>query len=263
MPVGFCHGQICGEHPRAKLVQVPCQVVSLQTTGWGRTVILAQLPHQGSKEFGLADGGSFRQLYEMLALDFLYSEPNNLVTFPDNHDMSRFFTQVNEDMNLFKMGIAYTLTMRGIPQIYYGTEVLMKNPGTTDHGVIRSDYPGGWAGDKVNAFTGAGLSEAQLDAQAFIKKLMNWRKDKQVIHTGELMHFVPQDEVYVYFRYNEQEKVMVVMNKNKNAHSLQLDRFAEMLEGVQSGMDVLSGKKYNFEEKLDVPAHSVLILEVY
>ena len=177
--------------------------------------------------------------------------------------MDRFFTQVNEDLDLFKMGIAFTLTTRGIPQIYYGTEVLMKNPGMPgDHGIIRSDFPGGWAGDKANAFTGKGLSAEQREAQAFIKKLNNWRKNKTVIHSGRLLHFIPQNEVYVYFRYNDQERVMVVLNKNENVQTLSLDRFAEGLQHAGHGTDVISGRKFVLEERLEVPARSALILEL-
>jgi glycosidase len=224
---------------------------------------LMDFPVQETMARSLKDHGSLKQLYEMLAMDFLYPEPYNMVTFPDNHDMDRFFTQVNEDLDLFKMGVAFTLTTRGIPQIYYGTEVLMKNPGMPgDHGIIRSDFPGGWAGDKVNALTGEGLTEKQREAQAFIKKLNTWRKDKTVIHTGELTHYIPRDEVYVYFRYNDAEKVMVVLNKNRQPYALALDRFDEMLEGVTSGTDVLSGKSCALEGELELPARSVLVLEL-
>lgn len=224
---------------------------------------LMDFPVQETMGRSLRDHGSLKQLYEMLAMDFLYPEPYNMVTFPDNHDMDRFFTQVNEDLDLFKMGVAFTLTTRGIPQIYYGTEVLMKNPGVPgDHGIIRSDFPGGWAGDKVSAFTCEGLSPKQKEAQAFIKKLNTWRKDKTVIHTGRLTHYIPQDEVYVYFRYNDSEKVMVVLNKNQQPYSLALDRFADMLEDIGSGTDVLSGKSCALKEQLELPARSVMVLEL-
>lgn len=202
------------------------------------------------------------KLYRKLANDFLYADPYNLVVFPDNHDMSRFFTQMNENMALYKMGLAYIATIRGIPQIYYGTEILAKNHGTEDHGVIRSDFPGGWQGDKINAFTGDGLTPKQKEAMDYIKKLLNWRKDKTVIHSGKLMHFSPENSFYVFFRYNDSEKVMVVLNKNETAKDLSLPQFAEMLEGVKTGKDVISGKDYKFDNKITVPEKSALILEL-
>ncbi|MFP4096711.1 MAG: alpha-amylase family glycosyl hydrolase [Cyclobacteriaceae bacterium] len=125
--------------------------------------------------------------YEMLSSDYLYADPFELVIFPDNHDMDRFYTQVGHDMSLFKMGMIYFATMRGIPQLYYGTEILMENaqdPG--DHGVIRTDFPGGWEGDAVNAFSGEGLTAPQQEAQIVVSKLFNWRKEQPVIHRGSL-----------------------------------------------------------------------------
>ncbi len=117
--------------------------------------------------------------------------------------MDRFFTQVKGDFDLFKLGMLFYATTRGVPQIYYGTEILMNNddaPG--DHGVIRSDFPGGWEGDNVDAFKKIGLTTSQLDAQKFTKELLNWRKGATAIHNGSLKHFVPEDGVYVYFRKN-------------------------------------------------------------
>ena len=205
---------------------------------------------------------AFLQLYEMLALDFLYADPFNLVVFPDNHDMSRWYSQVNEDFGLFKLGLAYVLTTRGIPQIYYGTEVLLANPGTDSHGIIRSDFPGGWAGDKVNAFTGQGLTDKQKEAMAFIKKLATWRKGAEVIHHGKLMHYVPEEGVYVFFRYNEKDKVMVVLNANEAPTALELGRFSQMLEGVSTGKDVLAGKVFELKDGITLPGKQPLVLEL-
>ncbi len=223
---------------------------------------LMDFPLQETLSRSLSQADGFNGVYEMLANDFLYPDPYNLVIFPDNHDMSRFYTQVGEDFDLFKMGITYFLTIRGIPQIYYGTEILMKNPGTTAHGIIRSDYPGGWAGDKVNAFTGEGLSKQPVEARNFIKKLATWRKENPVVHTGKLMHFAPENNVYVFFRYNKDKKIMVALNKNQEAVQLPLSRFEEMLKGVNAGTDVLSGKSFKLDEELELPARSPLVLEL-
>jgi len=206
--------------------------------------------------------GGLIKTYEALANDFIYADPYNLVIFPDNHDMSRFYTQVNENYDLFKLGMAYYLTMRGIPQIYYGTEILMKNPGTEDHGIIRSDFPGGWQGDKINAFTGAGLTTKQKEAQAYCKKLLNWRKNNAIIHQGKLKHFAPKQGAYVYFRYHKGKKVMVVLSKNAQEIQLDLQRFKEILGKATQGKEVISGKRVSLNGKLTVPAKSPMIIEI-
>ena len=109
-------------------------------------------------------------IYRVLADDFQYGDPYNLVIFAGNHDMQRIFSQLNEDMDLFKMAMSFILTTRGIPQIYYGTEIAMKSTG--DHGELRKDFPGGWTGDKINAFNGNRLKSDQREAQAFMKNYL-------------------------------------------------------------------------------------------
>jgi glycosidase len=202
------------------------------------------------------------KLYETIALDFLYPDPYNLVIIGDNHDMARFFMQLGKDTALYEMGISYLLTTRGIPQIYYGSEILMTHPKTNEHGDIRKDFPGGWENDSTNAFTGSGLSKSQIQSQEFFTKLLNWRKNNEVIHTGKLMHFAPENGVYVYFRYNDTKKVMVILNKNNTIANLPLARFSEMLSAYSAGKDVLSGKDYPFSGELVLPAKKVLILEL-
>ena len=201
------------------------------------------------------------QLYEALANDFLYPDPNNLVIFPDNHDMSRFFVQVGEDADLLKLGVAYFLTTRGIPQIYYGTEILMSHPGSA-HGDIRSDFPGGWNGDKVNAFTGEGLSSQQKEMQNYVSAIQNWRKDKTVIHNGKLMHFAPENGIYVYFRYNDDDKVMVILNKNTGEQTLLTERFSEMTKGYKTGKEIISGKNVGDISEIKIAPKSAMIIEL-
>jgi glycosidase len=200
-------------------------------------------------------------MYEMLANDFQYADPDNLVVFPDNHDMNRFFTQVREDLDLFKMGIAYILTIRGIPQIYYGTEILAKSPLQRDDGMIRSDFPGGWEDDAVNVFIDRGLSSQQLEAKRYLKTLLKWRKTKSCLHDGKLIHYAPEKGTYVYFRINNKEKVMVAFNKNYNEVNLDGTRFTEIISSSVEGNDVFSGKKYSLES-IVIPARSVMILEL-
>jgi glycosidase len=207
--------------------------------------------------------GGLERLYRMLSYDFLYPDPDALVIFPDNHDMSRIYSQVGHDSDLYRMAMAYVLTMRGTPQIYYGTEILMHNRGDDSHGNIRSDFPGGWAGDRRNAFTGEGLGRPEREAQAFVRSLLNWRREATVIHHGRTMHFAPEDATYVYFRYDDRNAVMVAMNKNEGAHALDLDRFAERLTGHQEARDVLTGAVYPLDRPLRLPARSVLVLELF
>jgi len=226
---------------------------------------LMDFPLQSALIPGLTEGEVYYKdglirMYEMLANDFLYADPDRLVVFPDNHDMNRFFTQVNEDYNLFKMGIAYILTVRGIPQIYYGTEILMKSPLQRDDGALRADFPGGWKNDPVDAFSGKGMTTRQLEAREFLKTLLNWRKSASCIHDGKMVHYVPEQGTYVYFRLNDQQRVMVAMNKNYNDIRLDSSRFAELQNGVIIGTEVISGKKIPMDN-IVIPARSVILIE--
>ncbi len=210
----------------------------------------------------IPDKGGLIKLSRVLANDFEYADPNSLVIFADNHDMSRIYTQLNEDYDLFKMAMVYVLTMRGIPQIFYGTEILMHNRGTGEHGIIRSDFPGGWPGDQKDAFTGKGLSSQEKQAQDFTRHLLNWRKTQPVIHHGELMQFVPHNAVYAYVRYDDNDKVLVVFNKNKQPVSLDRLRYAEQLSGHSHAVDVLTGTRFDLSDTIEVPARGVLLLEI-
>ena len=206
-------------------------------------------------------GSSWDPLFRVLANDHLYAEPNALMIFPDNHDMDRIYTQLNEDHDLFRMAMVYVLTMRGIPQIFYGTEILMSHPGSTDDGIRRSDFPGGWPADKKNAFSGAGLNNKEKQTQSFVRHLLNWRKDKTVIHHGKLMHFAPHNGVYAYVRYDDDDKVMVVLNKRDMPVALDKVRYAEQLAGHNLAIDVLTGTRFDLSGAIEVPARGVLLLE--
>jgi len=207
-------------------------------------------------------GKGLVRLYEHLGRDYHYPSPMDLVTMADNHDMSRIYEQINKDYTLFEMSMAYLLTMRGIPQIFYGTEILMDHPESTSHGMIRSDFPGGWKGDPANAFNGRNMKEESLNAQHFLKTILNWRKQKTVIHTGKLMHYEPQKGVYVYFRYNENESVMVVLNKNEKPIDLNLDRFKGRTEGYTSTRNIINGESLPLGESLKLNKKGALILEL-
>ena len=203
-----------------------------------------------------------KKLYETLAMDFLYPDPQNLVIFPDNHDMSRYFTQLSGDFDLWKMGIAYTLTTRGIPQIYYGTEVLFEADQSRDWGYLRNDMLGGWQGDKINAFTGEGLTDQQVEAQNYLKTLLNWRKGNEVISHGHLKHFAVKDGVYVMFRYLDGKAAMTVLNKGDKEYTLDYNRLQEVLVNYTKGYNVLSGAAVNDLKTITVPGKSATVIEL-
>lgn len=202
------------------------------------------------------------RLYETLALDYLYPKANDLVIFADNHDTERFFTAIGEDVSKLKTAMTFLMTTRGIPQIYYGGEILMTGFKKEGDGFLRKDFPGGWSGDTIDGFKGIGLTNAQADAQQFMKKLLNWRKGKDLIHHGMLKHYYPMDNFYVYFRYNEKESVMVILNMNKENKTLNTSRFAESLKGFSSANEVMSGKSLTDLNNIIVPAKTSLILEL-
>lgn len=223
---------------------------------------LMDFPMQDAIIKGLKANG--RDTYNMLAMDFLYPDPNNLVVFLDNHDMSRVYTQLDEDFEAYKCGIAYLTILRGIPQIYYGTEILMGNPGTWDHGIIRSDFPGGWSGDKVNAFTGEGLTKEQKEAQDLVKHLLNWRKEKTVIHKGKTKQFGPLygEKVYSMARYCKEDLVLLIMNNSEEAVEVNTDKYIELTEGLSAMKDVMTGEKVDIsQETIFIPAKGFLLLE--
>ena len=202
-------------------------------------------------------------LYETLANDFAYANPNNILLMCDNHDMDRIFMQLNQDVDLTKMALTYLFTIRGIPQVYYGTEILMDNTGHHKvDGLIRSDFPGGWAGDATNAFTGKGLTPEQINAQLFLKQLLQWRKNNSVIANGQTKHFAPFEGVYVYFRYNNDKTIMVVMNKNDAATSIDLKRFAEMFQNKSAANKVWSNEVFSLKSPLTVAGKSATIFEI-
>ncbi|WP_224995632.1 glycoside hydrolase family 13 protein [Cesiribacter sp. SM1] len=210
-------------------------------------------------EWGWTNG--VNKLYNTLAGDYQYQDATRNVVFLDNHDISRFYSVVGEDFNKFKSGIAWLLTTRGIPQLYYGTEILMKNHADPD-GKVREDFKGGWEGDKENKFTAAGRTEQENEAFNYVKKLANYRKQNQVLQTGKLMQYVPEDAVYVYFRYNEEQTVMVVMNTAAEARKVNTSRFSERMAGFGKAHNIVTDEVLNTSDTLTVPAKTTLVLEL-
>jgi len=201
------------------------------------------------------------RLYYILAQDFLYANPNMNVVFLDNHDLSRYYSVIDKDFDVFQMAFAYLVTTRGIPMVYYGTEILKTGHESDGHGHIRTDFPGGWPGDESSAFTSDGRTKKQNQAFDYCSHLLNWRKGKDVIHNGQLKHFVPDDGVYVLFRYNEEETIMLILNNNKKKRELNTDRFVECMEGFKKGYDVINDKKVKKLNTLEIPGKTAMILE--
>lgn len=206
--------------------------------------------------------GGLRRLYEAMVNDRLYSAPTALVAFEGNHDMPRLYSALGENFDSYKTALVYLATVPRIPQFYYGTEVLMTSPTARDDAAIRRDFPGGWAGDRVNAFTGAGLSAQQTEAQAWLRKLLNWRKTATAVHNGKFLHFVPRDGIYVYFRDDGTQRLMIVLGRNDKPTQLRLDRFAEGLKDASSARDALTGTSVALGEALAVPAHVALVIDL-
>ncbi|MBK9734567.1 MAG: glycoside hydrolase family 13 protein [Saprospiraceae bacterium] len=214
------------------------------------------------KEVNKWDDGMVK-LYEALSNDFVYAHPNDLLTFCDNHDMDRMFMQLGQDIKLTKMALAYLLTMRGIPQIYYGTEILMDNTGHhKNDGLIRSDFPGGWKGDRSNAFSGEGLTLDQIDMQKYLKQLLNFRKNSSVISKGKLIHFAPFNGIYVYFRYTNKELLMVVMNKNEKDVLVETNRFSEILDKKRVAKNVISSVSMDLKDPILIPGKTAQVFEI-
>lgn len=210
---------------------------------------------QGGWETGLA------RLYYVLSQDFLYSDPFLNVIFVDNHDLNRYITSQGNDKAKFKLGLTFLLTTRGIPQIFYGTEIALIG-GNSDPDK-RRDFPGGWPDDPVNAFTPEGREQLGVTGVfEYVRNLSRWRRDKPVIHNGKLTHFVPTDNVYVYFRHNETESVMVILNGDDKPKSIRTRRFAERMNGFGTGLDILTGESLTDLGVIDVPAKGARVIEL-
>ncbi|MBL7825444.1 MAG: glycoside hydrolase family 13 protein [Saprospiraceae bacterium] len=213
-----------------------------------------------SREQGWTEGIS--RVYYTLAKDRFYKNANMNVTMLDNHDFSRFYTIVKEDYNKYKSGMAFLLTTRGIPQIYYMTEILGTGNEWPSHGNIRKDFPGGWPGDPANKFTAAGRTAQENDAYNYARALIQYRKNNQVLQTGKLTQFVPVDGVYVYFRHDASKTVMVILNTANSERTVDTARFAERMTGFSKAKDVATGAMINDLSKLTLERNSPLVLEL-
>ena len=203
------------------------------------------------------------KVYDHFSSDFLFPNINNLLVFAENHDTNRLNDNYKNDFRKYKMALSIIATVRGIPQIYYGSEVgLNGNREKNGDGDIRKDFPGGWQSDINNAFKNLGRTDEQNNFHDFTSKLFNWRKTNDAIHFGKTKHYIPENSVYVYFRYNEKKTVMVVINNNLENQKIKTNRFQENILNFTSGKDVLSDKNINLNGEIEIEGKSVLILEL-
>lgn len=212
-----------------------------------------------SREQGWTEGAA--RLYHVLADDYIHADPFKNVIFLDNHDISRFYSMVGEDFRKYKMGIAWLMTTRGIPQLYYGTEILMKNYADPD-GKVREDFPGGWPGDKANKFTEEGRSKQEQEAFAYVKRFAQWRKQSRAVQVGRTTQFVPENGVYVYARRGKGQAVLVLMNCSQKENKVDMKRFEECYGEYKEGVDVATAQVVPLSGVLTMPAWSVYVLDL-
>lgn len=212
-----------------------------------------------NENFGWEEG--FRRIELTLAHDLLYENAYNNVTHLDNHDLSRFYSAINEDFVKWKMGISLLLTLRGIPQVYYGTEILMKNYANPD-ALVREDFPGGWATDSIQKFTSEGRTVRENEAYDYMSRLLLWRKDNAWFGSSKLVQFVPEENTYVYFRMDGTKAVMCVYNMNDKEVELDLSRFTECMQGRTRALEITTGARANLSGKLALPAKSNFVYEL-
>lgn len=209
-----------------------------------------------------SEAGLFK-IYEVIAQDFLFPDPNNVLIFLDNHDLGRFMQKGESDLRRYKQAIAFLLTTRGIPQIYYGTEILMSGTKAEGDGVIRTDFPGGWTGDPKDAFTPEGRTDLQNQAWNYMRKLLNWRQQCDAVKEGKLIHYTPDKSgCYVYARVKDNKTVLVLMNGTDQDQTLDMNRFHEVVKDYRSGKDIITDTTIAIDTAVQIPARGVYILEL-
>jgi glycosidase len=202
------------------------------------------------------------KVYDILSKDFLFPNINNLLIFAENHDTKRFNQIYNNDIRKYKMAMTMLATLRGIPQLYYGSEIGMTGDQNLGDADIRKDFPGGWDGDENNAFTKEGRTELQNEYFNFTSKLFNWRKTNDAVHFGKTTHYIPENNVYVYFRYNAAKTVMVLINNSTEIKTVDTKRFKENIQNHKIAKEVITDVTFNLDKAISLEGKSVLILEL-
>ena len=203
------------------------------------------------------------KVYENFVNDFLYPNTNNIMTFVENHDTMRFNEIYKNDFSKYQMAMTLLATVRGIPQIYYGSEIGMNgNKDKDGDAAIRKDFPGGWKGDASNAFTKEGRTPEQQQFFDFTSKLFTWRKTNEAVHFGKMKHYIPENNVYVYFRYTDTKTVMVVMNNSTEKQTIKTNRFQESIKNFKTGKEILTNTTLDLANEISIQPKSVLLLEL-
>lgn len=193
-----------------------------------------------NQPFGWTEG--VNRVYTTLAQDIAYKDPNRNCIFFDNHDLDRFYSMVGEDFAKYKMGINWLLTLRGIPEIYYGTEILMKNFKSPNDAAVREDFPGGWPGDKINKFLSEERTEKENDAFNYVSKLAHFRQSSSAITEGRLMQYLPINGLYIYFRYDSKQTIMVISNTGKDSMKPEWNHYSERLKRCTQMRNVITNE---------------------
>ena len=269
------NAEVYNEYPNFNIVGETWYKASTSSAWWQKNTILnkensnLKTPMDFSLTFitqnafdSKADNGYLTSIYEDIAQDFIYPDPYTILTFLDNHDLSRFNRKDETDLKRYKQGIAFLLTMRGIPEIFYGTEVLMTGTKEEGDGNLRKDFPGGWPGDKNNQFTKDGRTAIQNEAWDYIQRLLQWRKSSEAVTQGTMIHYMPKEGIYVYGRIKGDHTVLVMLNSSLKDQTVKMDRFSDITGKYTTGKDVISLKTFAINSSITIPAKGEYILEL-
>lgn len=223
------------------LQEAICHALSCDNPGWGQ---------------------GMTRVYDCLSHDFEYHDLSNMMIFAGNHDMNRIGDTIGKNPKRAKLAMTLMATMRGIPQIFYGDEMMFCSKDLSQgHGGLRVDFPGGWQEDKVNLFSSEGRTGLHKELFDYSQRLLQWRKGKEVIHNGQTMHFMTRDNTYAYFRYNDEEAVFVYINNSGETKRIPWSNYAEIAASLHDGVDVLSGEPTTVSDATEVGAHEALVVE--
>ena len=202
----------------------------------------------------------FNRIYNSLCYDYLYKDPSHVMAFIENHDTDRFLGETQDTLAL-KQALALLLTVNRIPQLYYGTEVLMNGTKQVTDGNVRKDFPGGFPGDTRSAFTTEGRTKAENDMFRWTARLLHWRQGNEVITKGKQTQFIPQNGVYVVARSYNGKNVMTVINGTSKAATMKAERYAEIIGDAQEATNILTGHKINISKDVKLATRGVMVLE--
>ena len=218
--------------------------------------------HSAFTEQTLPWGGGLNRLSNHLALDMLYADPQKLLVFYDNHDTDRFLTEAPTDLAQWKQAQTFLLTTRGIPQIYYGTEILMDGKKAVNDGYVRLDMPGGFPGDSTSVFTADGRTPLQREAFDFMSRLLHWRQGNKAVSEGTIKQFMPSNLLYVYERRAGDRRFIVVMNgTDSEIDDVDMSRYAEVMKAGDTFRDMLTGKTVTIADKMTFAPRATYVLE--